>query len=1098
LGLDQAVLFTDIIDSLFAERAPLATGDEAFLSVLSLDRSTHGRILAWITEKSKAISGLKTVATEKIEALLPLARFVAPISRDDAKAIFTSAHQITDEMDRTAIHQLRCLASVVKQAKQGMGEQLRRAQSEIYYSIVTDAALRLADEEGFPWEVISSSLASFDLSVAFASLARWEDTGITDRDTCLASILLTALDEKSITDGEAAALLPLLGTIHTELIGRIIKGLAKGTSPLQSKIIDALARDVALQIDERWAPGIAKVFNNSELPSNVEGIWISKLLTQLSFLSKRPKPESHLHVAESTERDEDQQLGFDIPASVIGEQCTSVGGLEQIIQSLSVSAPKSMVLEYIRTHVPLDKRVGYLRALCSLKETTLHGYSLGTAISIALNEWENPAVLDWKQRELGGLISERLPELSLGITFEKQAPILFLLKALPNQVQEVPKVLIEGIAANVERLDAPTIYGLVSEIVQTLESSQASAILEAYSKRLVARIPDQEIDRVDFASVPAAFPSALARYLFALLSDCDVRIRWRTAHVVRRLASFGNAQALHELLKLYPKKTEPVFRAPGAAFYWMSARLWLMIALCRVANETPSALKGLMKPLFDIAVDQDFPHVLIRAFAKDAVTALSKHPPFKLSTKTKRQLDRANQSNLPRKAAKKDSDQFGRNERPGRKSTRYEFDIIDTIPYWYEPSTRMFADVSLRDFIKVADNWIVDDWKPSSKVRYWDSEPRRNRYRDRDWPLWSHSHGGTPTVERYSTHLEWNAMWCTIGTLLKSKPLVKSRLYEHHSFENTLRDQCLGAPPYWLADLRCIKPLEERFWFVPSSPSWIDEISDADFLLEVGIGPNEETLVISARHDRNAGDITTSTRVSSALVQPQTAASLVRALQTVEEPMDYGLPEEESITDLKIDEAPYRLLGWISNPSHSSGIDREDPFRNEIGPVRLLPGTSTRRGLRQSLNDDATTQWQALRGEVSYLYEQWSDTSNTKSNRPNHDVRSDGERLWISREALKQHLTRVGFDLVMEIQVWIRKDESSYARVHSKEAVERRYDRVLVFRKDGSIEDARGYIGAWRLPRSGTRTSAQHAHARKVDGPSSSGTNERVEERSHT
>lgn len=1075
LALDQAVLFKDITDILFPERAPLTTGDEAFLSVFSFNRASHGRILSWITEKSKAISGLKTVATEKIEALLPLARFLLPISREDAKAIFITAHQITDEMDRTAVHQLKCLASLVKQAKQGIDEQARRSQSGMYYSIVTDAALRLAGEEGFPWKAISSSLASFDLSVAFASLARWEDSGITDRDTCLAAILLTALDEKSITDEEAAALLPLLHTIHVELMGRIIKNLVSSTSPLKSTIIDAIARDVVLHIDERWAPEIAKVFNDSELPGHVGGLWTRTLLGQLSFLSKQPKQENHIPVAEPTRDGEEQQPGFDISPSLIGEKCSSVSGLEQIIQLLSASAPHLStpgILEYIRTQVPLNKRVDYLRALCSLKETTLHGYSLGPAISIALNEWQNPAVLEWKRRELGAVISTRLPELSLGITFERQAPIIFLLEALPDQVQEVPKVLIEGIAANVERLDAPTIYGLVSEIVRLTESSRAGEILSVYLKRLITRVPDTEIDKVDFASVPTAFSAASARYLFALSSDCDVRIRWRAARAIRRLARFGSARTLHDLLALYSQKTEPVFRAPGAPFYWMSARLWLMIALCRVANETPSALKGLMKPLFDIAVDQDFPHVLIRAFAKDAVTALSKHPHFKLSPRTKRQLDRANRSNLPRKTARKDSDQFGRNERPARKTTRYEFDIIDTIPYWYEPSTRMFADVSLRDFIKVADSWIADQWKPPSKVNYWDSEPRRNRYRDRDWHLWSHSHGGTPTVERYSTYLEWNAMWCTIGTLLKSRPLAKSGLYEHYSFENRLRDQCLAAPPYWLADLRCIKPLEGRFWFVPSSPSWIDEINDVDFLLEAGItGPNEEMLVISARHDRNAGDITTSTRVNSALVQPQTAASLVRALQTVEEPMDYGLPEEESITDLKIDEAPYRLLSWISNPSHSSGIDREDPFRNEIGPVRLLPGISARRGLRQSLNDDATTQWQTLRGGVSYLYEQWSDTPNTKSNRPKYDVRSDGERLWISKEALKQHLTRVGFDLVMEIQVSIRKDENSHARVHSKEAVERRYDRVLVFRGDGSIEDAKGYIGTWRLPRSGARTS---------------------------
>lgn len=262
LELDNTILFTDITDALFKERGPLATGDETFLSIFSLTQSTHSQILGWITEKSLAISGLKTVATEKIEALLPLARFVVPISLKDAKAIFTSAHQITDEMDRTAVHQLKCLAILLERASHGMNEQARYAHSAMYYSIVTDAALRLADVEGFPWSVVSSSLAAFNLSAAFASLARWEDAGITDRNACLAPILLASLNEELMTEAEVAALLPLLERSEPELIKRILEGLARRAAPLHSKIADAIARDVVLNVSEHGAERIAQLWND--------------------------------------------------------------------------------------------------------------------------------------------------------------------------------------------------------------------------------------------------------------------------------------------------------------------------------------------------------------------------------------------------------------------------------------------------------------------------------------------------------------------------------------------------------------------------------------------------------------------------------------------------------------------------------------------------------------------------------------------------------------------------------------------------------------------------------------------------------------------
>ena len=111
----------------------------------------------------------------------------------------------------------------------------------------------------------------------------------------------------------------------------------------------------------------------------------------------------------------------------------------------------------------------------------------------------------------------------------------------------------------------------------------------------------------------------------------------------------------------------------------------------------------------------------------------------------------------------------------------------------------MFANVSLNEFVQVAEKWIVEEWKPPAKVRYWDSEPRRSRYSETDWHLWSHSHGGTPTVEQYSTYLEWNAMWCAVGTLLKTKPLAVSESYDYFSFENTLKERENAGKPSILA-----------------------------------------------------------------------------------------------------------------------------------------------------------------------------------------------------------------------------------------------------------------------------------------------------------
>ena len=51
--------------------------------------------------------------------------------------------------------------------------------------------------------------------------------------------------------------------------------------------------------------------------------------------------------------------------------------------------------------------------------------------------------------------------------------------------------------------------------------------------------------------------------------------------------------------------------------------------------------------------------------------------------------------------------------------------------------------------------------------------------------------------------------------------------------------------------------------------------------------------------------------MNSALVEPDTAASLMRSLQSAENPYEYGLPYED--TDLEVNVPPYRLLGWLDD-----------------------------------------------------------------------------------------------------------------------------------------------------------------------------------------
>ena len=54
-------------------------------------------------------------------------------------------------------------------------------------------------------------------------------------------------------------------------------------------------------------------------------------------------------------------------------------------------------------------------------------------------------------------------------------------------------------------------------------------------------------------------------------------------------------------------------------FYFLAAKLWLMISLYRISAETPEALSSCKAEIFDLATSSELPHVGIREYAKRAL-----------------------------------------------------------------------------------------------------------------------------------------------------------------------------------------------------------------------------------------------------------------------------------------------------------------------------------------------------------------------------------------------------------------------------------------------------------------------------------------------
>ncbi len=277
-------------------------------------------------------------------------------------------------------------------------------------------------------------------------------------------------------------------------------------------------------------------------------------------------------------------------------------------QYLSVSA----LLAGARPQVAARNRVDHLRALADLK---LSGDMDGgvDAMLEAVDEWWGyPAIRDWCEAHLPDYIVRHLPRLTRYLTYgeDKLEPALGRTGKSDRQLQEL---ILHGLEAHVDNLGAELAFALAGVVGIRLPNSEAACLAAWYIDRLAGRIPENDRDHPPSEQHAVSVSAAVARFIFSYLGDVDLRMRWRGAHALRRLARLAETACLYAVANFYDRTEELAFRARGVPFYWLAARLWFVIAWDRIAGEHPGAGEPRGQLLLRIALSDDLPHVLIRA-----------------------------------------------------------------------------------------------------------------------------------------------------------------------------------------------------------------------------------------------------------------------------------------------------------------------------------------------------------------------------------------------------------------------------------------------------------------------------------------------------
>jgi hypothetical protein len=1048
-------------------QATFGDQDAQVLRPFTWRREAHGALTAFADTCLPKITDLRTSSSEKASSLLELSRLLLNCSPDTSGSLFSKAVLVLEDVDVNEMRLLGIFERLSSVASNALAPSDARETAIGLASFGTIVAFRLRDYDHFPWEELSRGLTYLNASVALAASARWDDEGLSSISETLSEVLVTGVKSGSIPAQYAAACSYLFNRVPERLVSELVHAATSLDDTARLTIPEVLAECEALASNPNPRP-IVDALIVGGVPSESRRRWTAYLASRSEFA----RPLAALLEAGSTESAVDDREQSEKTHSFLDSldwadtNFSTAASIAAFTEAASQKASDEHSLYFIgrelyariRVLVPANQYCSHLSHLSELALSEDARYEVIEALTDAVVAWyaASLAVRDWCAASLPTVISAKLPAFMLPM---RAKPLLMtLLESYCVARESVYPAILAGLAENIEEFDAGRIYDLIEIIAGAVDADDVASVVSRYVERLSARVRKEE--RFDAADVPEQVDGAFARLLYAYLSDADLAIRWRAAHAVRSLFWLQQSSVLDALVSRYGVASEPSFRAKGAPFYWLAARLWLTIAVARACKDRPELGARYAGYLLSILDDKEFPHVVVREFARQGISELTEAGVLALTMDQKKSLANVNSSNLRKKRRLRHLD-HEEHKAAKRDERRFQFDAMDTLRYWYPGMARIFADTSLTEFTDEAERWIVNRWGVTSNPWRWDEETRREKFKHNPYAM-HHSHGELPRVERFHTHLEWHAMWCTAGELLKSHPLAASD-YDGDGLFEEIAGALTFAPTLWLSDLRSPKPLEERFWLpAENNGKWVQEPSVAEVVELLGLSSSNGWWVVHADYDCYWANLHESVRVTSCLVSPATASALLRALQSSGDVHGHYLPCADDRDD-GIDSPPFKLKGWLEQAEGRSGLDSKDSLADGMSPHFMQPGADIRNALNLMPSTEYIFGWeQKSTSELTFYAEQWADVIPDRARRDEAEfVRASGTRLHCRQHGVQEVLLQEKCDLLIKVKTY-RKEYEEHRYSESDKGESAYFVRYILLTSQGGIRDATGHIGAWK------------------------------------
>ncbi|WP_230589651.1 ATP-binding protein [Pseudomonas chlororaphis] len=999
------------LDTIFAMETSNVPHAIQLVSILAVRPAFQ--ILAGTTAmKTKVAIEKEDDVSRRASFFADLSRAISPASKNEAAEYF---HRGLEQMDAIGSGDYEFVNELMQFASSLHGGEL---PDEDGHTLSNICELNLGEENKFNWGAYGMAMAKVSGLKGLAKLARWEDRGRITLDYTLLPYVRALIHCGKIDPVIATTLLRLSNPAELYVCGteHLVESLK--AQPIDG--IDVITKELIRQYQQNNPSGfgaaapraLAGLARSSLGEASGECIYLSALAEHIDLATHEFNDLSNWRnspsVADQQRRQQaqivaDAQLNSLINASTPVNEFSISSAIDKL-QSLTGWGAQRDFFEQIQAKVPYGDWVKYLGIIARQEQLKLHEKI--RILSACKDSWSQAS-------NAVPIFIRSCAEVIIRQNFEEFVSFGYLSNSDINSLSELSGVdrhsiileLIKQFARPDVEVPASVWLALATYINTMAESGVGQAalkrLLNAGSAKLASSVVDGPWNSGLYPNEDEV--EAVAGLIWFALGSARAERRWMAAHSLRVVVRLGRSDVLDRVVSRFDKICSAPFQAPELPFFHLHAKLWLLIAMARIAIDDSKVIANHSFMLKRVALSTEDKHVLFKHFSTEALLVCSRSGLLQFNQVESNALLHVNESSRPlleTNSYRSGSFYKGRPEGVPKLAKDLYLDY----------------DFSKLDVSSLGDVFAKANWETVDAMNHWvrkhDAEiTRMSDQGARSLYRRSEHRGFSDEFHTYGEQLCWHALHAVAGDFLAEYPVVRGPYDQGSPWHEWLAGRFLTRKDgLWLADGTDQRPKETRVNLREVRDNKVGITGDPSKLqLLLGIdGVVGDWLVVDGDWKSIEGiDV----HVSSALVSVAQGAEASLDLAS-KDPFQAYIPRVEVYEDAdpsdELSHPPF--IPWVVDNRTDGGIDKPDPF----GTVEA----AGRRTLSSALNtfaqlksvDPYGRDWTNSSGALLMRSEVWCQETDRTD-----EGRSSGTRILCRQELIKSYLAENNASLVVLI-----------------------------------------------------------------------------------